>query len=115
MFKTLEETLQYCAENHIAMVDFKMTDLDGRWRHISIPVERLTQDTMEYGIGFDGSNYGYAPVENSDMVFIPDLSSAAMDPFMETPTLSMIGDVKVIDQPSNRDFDQYPRNVAKHA
>jgi len=115
MFKTLEDVQKYCAENQIVMVDFKMTDLDGRWRHITIPIERFTEDTMEYGIGFDGSNYGYAPVENSDMVFIPDLSSVAIDPFMEVPTLTMIGDVKIIAQPSNKDFDQYPRNVVKHA
>lgn len=115
MSKTLNDVLQYCADNNIVMVDFKMTDLDGRWRHISIPIERLGEDTMEFGIGFDGSNYGYAPIENSDMVFIPDLDSAAIDPFMEVPTLSMIGDVKIIDRPNNRDFDQYPRNVAKHA
>lgn len=92
-----------------------MTDIDGRWRHLSIPVERLNEDTMTYGIGFDGSNYGYAPVESSDMVFVPDLDSAVIDNFAAIPTLSMIGDVMVIDRPANRPFDQYPRNVAKRA
>lgn len=64
-----------CSENGIRMIDFKMTDLDGRWRHITIPVERFNDDIFVYGIGFDGSNYGYAPVEKSDMVFIPDRKS----------------------------------------
>lgn len=104
-----------CEENEVEIVDFKMTDLDGRWRHLSIPVSRLNEDTMKYGIGFDGSNYGYAPVENSDMVFVPDLDSAAIDPYCEVPTLTMIGDVMVIATPENRPFDQYPRNVAKRA
>ena len=54
------------------MIDFKMIDLDGRWRHITIPVERFTEDIFTYGIGFDGSNYGYAPVEKSDMVDMAD-------------------------------------------
>lgn len=63
-----------CNENGIRMIDFKMTDLDGRWRHITIPVERFNDDIFVYGIGFDGSNYGYAPVEKSDMVFIPVLT-----------------------------------------
>ena len=49
------------------------------------------------------------------MVFVPDLDSATMDPFTEIPTLTMIGDVMVIDRPNNRPFDQYPRNVAKRA
>lgn len=115
MAKTLEEVHQFCRENGIRIVDFKMTDISGRWRHLSIPVERLTEKTMQYGIGFDGSNYGYAALEKSDMVFVPDLDSAALDPYTEVPTLSMIGDVMVIDHPTNHPFDQYPRNVAKRA
>ena len=104
-----------CSENNIAMIDFKMTDIDGRWRHISIPVARFTDETLRYGIGFDGSNYGFAPVENSDMVFIPDLSTASIDPFCEVPTLTMSGDAMIIDSPANRPFDQYPRNVIRAA
>ena len=115
MARTLQDILKLCKENDIRIVDFKMTDIDGRWRHLSIPVERLNEDTMTYGIGFDGSNYGYAPVESSDMVFVPDLDSAVIDNFAKIPTLSMIGDVMIIDRPENRPFDQYPRNVAKRA
>ncbi|MCR4690928.1 MAG: type I glutamate--ammonia ligase [Lachnospiraceae bacterium] len=115
MAKTLKDIQKLIAEENIAFVDFKLTDIDGRWRHLSIPAERLTEATMEHGIGFDGSNYGYAPVENSDMVFIPVLDSAVIDTYAEVPTLSMIGDVRIIDLPSNRPFDQYPRNVAIRA
>ena len=100
-----------CKENNIKMIDFKMTDLDGRWRHITIPVERFNDDLFVYGIGFDGSNYGYAPIEKSDMVFIPDPDSAVIDPFAEIPTLTMCGNVCVIKE-KNEPFDQYPRNVA---
>ena len=96
------------------MVDFKMIDLMGRWRHLTIPVERFTQETLDSGIGFDSSNYGYASVEKSDMVFIPDLSTAVEEPFVEIPTLSMIGDVYVIDEPPRR-FDQDPRGIAAKA
>ena len=115
MSRNLQDVLAMCRENDVQIIDFKMTDIDGRWHHLSIPVSRLTEDTMKYGIGFDGSNYGFAAVENSDMVFIPDLDSAIIDPFMAVPTLSMIGDVMVIDRPNNRPFNQYPRNVAKRA
>ncbi len=114
MFQNSEQVLSFCKENEIEMIDFKMVDLYGRWRHITIPVGRFNKDTMKYGIGFDGSNYGYAPVENSDMVFIPDLSSAVIDPYAEIPTLTMIGDVQVIGK-NNYAFDQYPRNVAAAA
>jgi len=115
MFQNLQQTKDFCRENDIKMIDFMMIDLDGRWRHLTIPAGRLTEHTMEHGIGFDGSNYGFAPVEKSDMVFIPDLSSAYVDEFAEVPTLAMIGDVFVIDLPKNRRFDQDPRNVAYHA
>lgn len=115
MFKTIEQVQSFCQEKGIRMIDFKMIDINGRWRHITIPTQRLTEDTMVYGIGFDGSNYGYAAVEKSDMVFIPNLDTAVIDPFQQTPTLTMTGDVCIIDRPNNRPFDQYPRNVALRA
>lgn len=115
MFDNLEQAKHYCKQHEIKMVDFMMIDIDGRWRHLTMPIDRFTQDTLEHGVGFDGSNYGFAPVEKSDMVFVPDLRSAYVDVFAEVPTLSMIGDVYVIDLPKNRRFDQDPRNVALHA
>ena len=115
MFKNLLQAKKFCLENKIKMVDIMMIDLNGRWRHLTIPFDRLSEHTFKNGIGFDGSNYGFAPVEKSDMIFVPDLSSAYVDVFAEVPTLSMIGDVFVIDLPENRRFDQDPRNVAFHA
>lgn len=115
MFQSIQQVQTFIQEQGIQFVDFKMIDLRGRWRHLSIPAARFTEDTVKSGIGFDGSNYGYAMVENSDMVFIPDITTAVVDPFVRIPTLSMIGDVMVIDQPANRPFDQYPRNVARRA
>ena len=52
----IEEIKRQCQENQIRMIDFKMTDIDGRWRHITIPVERFGADTFTSGIGCDGSN-----------------------------------------------------------
>ena len=115
MISTIEQAQALIREKNIEMVDFKMTDIDGRWRHITIPARRFSAETMTSGIGFDGSNYGYAPVENSDMVFIPDLSTAAVDPFAAVPTLTMSGDAMVIARPRNVPFDQYPRSVVKRA
>ena len=112
MFNSVAEVQKFIKDHDVKMVDFKMVDLEGRWRHLSIPVERFTEDTMVEGIGFDGSNYGYAPIEKSDMVFIPNLKTAIFDKFSEIPTITMMGDVFVIDEPENRPFDQYPRNVS---
>ncbi len=115
MNKALQKVLKLNKEQNIEMVDFKMTDIDGRWRHITIPAARFDEGILENGIGFDGSNYGYAPVENSDMVFVPDLSTAAVDPFADVPTLSISGDAMIIARPENKPFDQYPRNVLRSA
>ena len=112
MFTTYNEVMDYCAKNDIKMIDFKMIDLIGRWRHLGIPTGRFKPDTLTSGIGFDGSNYGFAPVEKSDMVFIPDITTAVHEPFTDVPTLSMIGDVYVIAQPANYRFEQDPRSIA---
>ncbi len=97
------------------MVDFKMVDINGQYRHVTIPAENFSEDTMISGIGFDASNYGYAVVEKSDMVFIPDPDTAVVDPFSPIPTLSMTGNAMIIDSPQNRPLKQYPRNVIRAA
>lgn len=111
MAKSIQEIISLIQEKNIQMVDFKMVDINGQYRHVTIPAENLSADTMQYGIGFDASNYGYAVVEKSDMVFIPDLDTAVVDPFCEIPTLSMTGNAMVIDNPENRPLAQYPRNI----
>ena len=98
-------------ENDIRMLDFKMVDINGHFRHVTIPASHFDQDLLTSGIGFDASNYGYASIEKSDMVFIPDPDTAIIDPFYEIPTLSMTGNAMIIDHPSNRPLDQYPRNI----
>lgn len=115
MPKNSKDILELCKKHGIKMIDFKMTDLDGRWRHITIPFERFNDDLFIYGIGFDGSNYGYAPIEKSDMVFIPDPETAVIDPFVSIPTLTMCGNVCIIGKEDNTPFDQYPRNVSLRA
>ncbi len=115
MSKTVKDIIKLIKDNDIKMVDFKMVDINGQYRHVSILAENFTEDTMKSGIGFDASNYGYAVVEKSDMVFIPDPDTAYIDPFCEVPTLSMTGNAMIIDNPENRPLAQYPRNIVKAA
>ena len=111
MAKTVQDIMNLIREKDIKMVDFKMVDITGQYRHVTILAENFTEDTMRYGIGFDASNYGYAVVEKSDMVFIPDPDTAVIDPFCAIPTLSMTGNAMIIDHPENRPLAQYPRNI----
>ena len=109
--KTVKDILAMIKANDIKMVDFKMVDINGQFRHVTIPAKNFSESTMKNGIGFDASNYGYAVVEKSDMVFIPDPDTAVIDPFCEIPTLSMTGNAMIIDNPANRPLAQYPRNI----
>ena len=111
MAKTAKDVMQMIKDNDIKMVDFKMVDINGQFRHVTIPAQNFDEDTMKDGVGFDASNYGYAVVEKSDMVFIPDPDTALIDPFCDIPTLSMTGNAMIIDYPNNRPLAQYPRNI----
>ena len=111
MGKTAQDIMALIREKDIKMVDFKMVDIHGQFRHVTIPAESFNEAIMTEGVGFDASNYGYAVVEKSDMVFIPDPDTAVIDPFCAIPTLSMTGNAMIIDHPQNRPLAQYPRNI----
>ncbi len=111
MGKSIKDIVKFIKDNDIKMVDFKMVDIHGQFRHVTIPAYSFSEETMEKGIGFDASNYGYAVVEKSDMVFIPDPDTAMIDPFCEIPTLTMSGNAMIIDSPANRPLAQYPRTI----
>ena len=115
MAKSVQDILNLIKDKDIKMVDFKMVDINGGYRHVTIPACNFSEDIMKSGIGFDASNYGYAVVEKSDMVFIPDPDTAVIDPFCEIPTLSMTGDAMMIASPENKPLSQYPRNIIKAA
>ncbi len=107
----IKQIMDLIREENIEMVDFKMVDINGQFRHVTIPAYSFNEEVMKDGIGFDASNYGYAVVEKSDMVFIPDPDTAMIDPFCDVPTLSMSGNAMIIDYPENRPLAQYPRNI----
>jgi glutamine synthetase len=96
MFSSYRELVERVKSEQIETLDFKVTELSGRWKHLSVPASRMTEKLFRNGFGFDGSNYGYARVESSDMVFIPEWSTGFRDPFWETPTLSFLGTVHEI-------------------
>ncbi len=99
---------------NVEFVDLKVLDLVGRLHHITFPFERFTPETMIEGIGFDGSSYGFLKVESSDMVLLPDLSTAHMDPFRDRPTLTMFAEVKHVDA-ERTPFAQDGRTIVRRA
>ena len=68
MAKTAQDIMKLIVEEDIKMVDFKIVDINGQYRHVTIPASQFNEDTLKDGIGFDASNYGYAsrPGNRSD-------------------------------------------------
>ena len=87
-----------------------MFDIDGGLRSVSLPQAYVSEAVLRDGIGFDASNYGFAKVERSDMVAIPDCSAAWLEEREGFRIAHVICDVVSTDR---NDFDQYPRSVAK--
>lgn len=91
---TPEQVLQFAKERGAKMVDLKFVDLPGNWQHFSVPTNELKEEAFVEGIPFDGSSIrGFQAINESDMLVIPDPTTAVMDPFTAIPTLSLICNV----------------------
>lgn len=110
MFENYTEVKKYISENEIRIIDFKIIDMNGRWHHLSIPAVRFNEDIIKEGIGFDASSYGFLTVEKSDMVFIPDITTAFLEPFAKVATLVMIGNIYALKEKRER-FEDDPRYI----
>jgi len=107
------DVIKYAEEQGAKMIDCKFIDFPGSWQHITYPIERLA-DGMEDGFGFDGSSIrGWQAINNSDMLMIPDPTTAMMDPFLKTPTLSMTCDI--VDPITRETYRRCPRGLARRA
>ncbi|MBK9040719.1 MAG: type I glutamate--ammonia ligase [Bdellovibrionales bacterium] len=108
------DAIKFAKERGCKMVDFKFTDLPGMWQHFTIPIGELSVEVFEDGLGFDGSSIrGWRNIHESDMLVMPDASTALVDPFMQVPTLSLTCDVVLPE--TGEPYDRDPRNVIKRA
>jgi glutamine synthetase len=111
---TPNEVLEFAKKNKAVMVDFKFIDFPGIWQHTAAPIAELTEDTFENGQGFDGSSIrGWQAIDNSDMLIIPDPSTAIMDPFRKYPTVSLI--CNVVDPITREPYSKDPRYISLKA
>jgi glutamine synthetase len=79
-FKNVTEVKDFVSKREIEFISFYLSDIDGRLREVTIPAESFSRKTLELGIGFDASNFGFAEVDRSDMILKPDLDVAFIDP-----------------------------------
>src|ERR671935_2959860 len=111
---TAKDVLALAQEHGVRMVDFKFTDLPGTWQHIGLSIHALDEEAFIEGLGFDGSSIrGFQEIAESDMILLPDPSTALVDPFHEQKTMSVI--CTVIDPITREPYTRDPRYVAKKA
>ncbi len=109
---TPKEVLEFAKTNSAEFLDLRFTDLPGLQHHISYPISQLDEDSFEEGFGIDGSSIrGWAAINESDMLLIPDPATAFMDPFNQHKTLVMTGEV--IDPITRQHYDRDPRWIAR--
>lgn len=111
---TPSDVLELCKEKGVKIVDFRFVDFLGAWQHFSVPLRELTEETFKEGYGFDGSSIkGWQAINVSDLLVIPDPTTAAIDPFAAVTTLLLVCDVA--DPITKESYTRDPRSVAKKA
>jgi glutamine synthetase len=111
---TPKEVLSMAKENGAVVVDLRFMDFPGLWQHFTVPISELGESSFEDGFGFDGSSIrGWQPIHASDMLVVPDATTAKMDPFYEAPTLVLI--CNIVDPVTREPYSRDPRNIAQKA
>lgn len=111
---TPAEMIKKIEEQDIQIVDLRFVDLLGVWQHFSVPAHTVKEDIFEDGLGFDGSSIrGWKAIDQSDMLIIPDSTTAFIDPFTEVSTLNVVCDI--VDPMTRENYQRHPRYVAQKA
>ena len=111
---TPKEVLAFAKEKGAKVVDIRFLDFPGVWQHFTVPMSELEESSFEDGFGFDGSSIrGWQPINASDMLVIPDPTTAKIDPFYEVPTLVVIGNI--VDPVTRESYSRDPRYIAQKA
>ena len=109
-----ERTLDLISKNDVRWVDLRFTDTKGKEQHVSIPASAVDEDFFEGGKMFDGSSIsGWKGINESDMILMPDDSTAILDPFTDDPTVIVRCDI--VEPATMQGYDRDPRSIAKKA
>ncbi len=109
-----EDVIQLVQDGGYEIVDLRFVDLPGTVQHFSIPAKSLTEDVFTDGLYFDGSSIrGFQEIQESDMLLIPDASTAVEDPFRQRKTLALM--CFVHDPGTGEAYTRDPRHIARKA
>jgi glutamine synthetase len=111
---TAADVLKTLKDKEVKFVDLRFTDTRGKEQHVSVPVKAFGSDKFESGHAFDGSSIaGWKGIQASDMLLMPDPSTAVIDPFTDETTLNITCDV--IEPSDGKGYERDPRSLAKRA
>ena len=111
---SLEHVQKLIKDHKIEWVDLRFADMRGVQHHVTFPATIVDESLFEDGKMFDGSSIsGWRGIQNSDMVLLPDPSTAFLDPFTADPTLVLTCDI--LDPTTMQAYSRDPRGVAKRA
>ena len=111
---TAEDLLKTIKDEKVQMIDLRFTDLPGVWQHFSVPPSAVNIDALNEGIGFDGSSIrGFQEIQESDMLVVPDPTTAFVDPFTPTTTLVLICNIR--DPLTGQSYSRDARYIAQKA
>ena len=109
-----ERTLELISKNDVSWVDLRFTDTKGKEQHVSVPSHTVDEDFFEGGKMFDGSSIsGWKGINESDMILMPDDSTAVLDPFTDDPTVILRCDI--VEPDTMQGYERDPRSIAKKA
>jgi glutamine synthetase len=111
---SVADVMQTLSDKNVKFVDLRFTDTRGKEQHVSVPAEVVDEDMLRDGKMFDGSSIaGWKGIHESDMILMPDLDSAVMDPFFEEPTMVLRCDI--VEPTTMQGYERDPRSLAKRA
>ncbi|MCD2262410.1 type I glutamate--ammonia ligase [Dietzia aurantiaca] len=113
-FSTPDEVIKFIKDENVEYVDIRFTDMPGAEQHFSIAAAAFDEDMIEEGLAFDGSSIrGFQSIHESDMMLLPDVTTARLDPFRKAKTLNI--SCFVHDPFTREAYSRDPRNVARKA
>jgi glutamine synthetase len=114
MFNSADEVLEYIKGNGVQFLDVRFCDLPGVMQHFTVPAENVGASLFNDGLMFDGSSIrGFQAIHESDMLLLPDVTTAIVDPFRQHKTLNI--NFFIHDPLTGEAYTRDPRNIAKKA
>ncbi len=109
-----EDVLSLIRDKEVKFVDLRFTDTRGKEMHMTVPASKIDAEFFEDGKMFDGSSIaGWKGIQESDMILMPDSTSAVLDPFSDEPTVNVRCDV--VEPATGEGYGRDPRSLAKRA